>query len=282
MSQKSYNDTASLYLIPTPIGNLEDITIRSLNILKAVDIILCEDTRETGKLLNAYDIKKKLIACHEFNQEKVKSYVVKELKNGLNIGLVTDQGTPIISDPGFVIVKEVINNSFNVISLPGATAFVPALINSGIEPSPFLFYGFLNAKSSKQKKELEKLKKVPYTMIFYEAPHRIKETLKNMLEIFGNRNICLEREISKIHEEVYREKISDIISIANSSELKGEFVLVVEGNHEEVSFDDLTIKEHVDLYRNDGLSTNEAIKKVAMERNVAKSVIYKEYHVGSD
>lgn len=282
MSQKSYNDSASLYLIPTPIGNLEDITIRSLNTLKTVDIILCEDTRETGKLLNAYDIKKKLVACHEFNQDKIKSYVVEELRNGLNIGLVTDQGTPIISDPGFVIVKEVINNSFNVISLPGATAFVPALINSGIEPSPFLFYGFLNAKSSKQKKELEKLKKIPYTMIFYEAPHRLKETLKNMFDILGNRNICLEREISKIHEEVYREKISDIISIASSSELKGEFVLIVEGNHEKISYDDLTIQEHVDLYRNDGLSTNDAIKKVATERNVAKSIIYKEYHVGSE
>ena len=278
MSQISYNDTASLYLIPTPIGNLEDITIRSLNTLKTVDIILCEDTRETGKLLKAYDIKKKLVACHEYNQDKVKSYVIEELNKGLNIGLVTDQGTPIISDPGFVIVKEVIDNSFNVISLPGATAFVPALINSGIEPSPFLFYGFLNAKSSKQKKELEKLIQIPYTIIFYEAPHRLKDTLINMLDILGNRNICLEREISKIHEEVYREKISDIIPLADS--LKGEFVLVVEGNHETVHYDDISILEHVELYIKDGLSTNDAIKKVAKERNVAKSIIYKEYHVG--
>ena len=250
MSQISYNDTASLYLIPTPIGNLEDITIRSLNTLKTVDIILCEDTRETGKLLKAYDIKKKLVACHEYNQDKVKSYVIEELNKGLNIGLVTDQGTPIISDPGFVIVKEVIDNSFNVISLPGATAFVPALINSGIEPSPFLFYGFLIAKSSKQKKELEKLKQIPYTIIFYEAPHRLKDTLINMLDILGNRNICLEREISKIHEEVYREKISDIIPLADS--LKGEFVLVVEGNHETVHYDDISILEHVELYIKDG------------------------------
>lgn len=278
MSQISYNDTASLYLIPTPIGNLEDITIRSLNTLKTVDIILCEDTRETGKLLKAYDIKKKLVACHEYNQDKVKPYVIEELNKGLNIGLVTDQGTPIISDPGFVIVKEVIDNSFNVISLPGATAFVPALINSGIEPSPFIFYGFLNAKSSKQKKELEKLKQIPYTIIFYEAPHRLKDTLINMLDILGNRNICLEREISKIHEEVYREKISDIIPLADS--LKGEFVLVVEGNHETVHYDDISIQEHVELYIKDGLSTNDAIKKVAKERNVAKSIIYKEYHVG--
>lgn len=278
MSQKSYNDTASLYLIPTPIGNLEDITIRSLNILKSVDFILCEDTRETSKLLNKYEIKKKLVACHEFNQENVKSYVVNELKNGKNIGLVTDQGTPIISDPGFIIVKEVIKNDFNVISLPGATAFVPALINSGIEPSPFLFYGFLNTKSSKRKKELELLKPLKYTMIFYEAPHRLKDTLVQMLDILGDRNICLEREISKLHEEVYRDKISNIISIADT--LKGEFVLVVEGNHEVINYDSLSINEHVEIYLKDGISTNDAIKIVAKERNVAKSVIYKEYHNG--
>ena len=278
MSQMSYDDSASLYLIPTPIGNLEDITIRSLNTLKTVDFILCEDTRETGKLLNKYDIKKRLVACHEFNQDKVKDYVVSELKNGLNIGLVTDQGTPIISDPGYIVVKEVIAQGFNVISLPGATAFVPALINSGIEPSPFLFYGFLNAKSSKQRKELQSLSKLPYTLIFYEAPHRLKDTLNNMLDILGDRKICLEREISKIHEEVIRDTIKGVISIADS--LKGEFVLVVEGNHETVNYDDIDIIEHVEIYIKDGMSANDAIKLVAKERNVPKSVIYKEYHVG--
>lgn len=278
MKQVSYNDSASLYLIPTPIGNLDDITIRSLNTLKTVDVLLCEDTRETSKLLNAYDIKKKLVACHEFNQDKVKDYVIEELKNGLNIGLVTDQGTPIISDPGYIVVQEVINSGFNVISLPGATAFVPALINSGIEPSPFLFYGFLNAKSSKQKKELNTLSKLSYTLIFYEAPHRLKSTLENMLEEFGDRNICLEREISKIHEEVIRDKISEIIKIADS--LKGEFVIVVEGNKDTVNFDDIDIITHVDLYVKDGMSVNDAIKLVAKERGVSKSIIYKEYHVG--
>lgn len=278
MSQISYDDSASLYLIPTPIGNLDDITIRSLNTLKTVDLILCEDTRETGKLLNKYEIKKKLVACHEFNQDKVKDYVVQELRNGLNIGLVTDQGTPIISDPGYIVVKEVIAQGFNVISLPGATAFVPALINSGIEPSPFLFYGFLNAKSSKQKKELQGLSKFPYTLIFYEAPHRLKETLQNMLEIFGDRKICLEREISKIHEEVIRDTISGVISIVDT--LKGEFVIIVEGNHDSVNYDDIDIIEHVDIYVKDGMSANDAIKLVAKERGVPKSVIYKEYHLG--
>lgn len=278
MSQVSYDNSASLFLIPTPIGNLDDITIRSLETLKSVDLILCEDTRESGKLLNKYGIKKKLVACHEFNQDKIKSYVVDELRNGLNIGLITDQGTPIISDPGFNVVKEVINNNFNVISLPGATAFVPALINSGLSPSPFLFYGFLNSKSSKQKKELDFLKKYPYTMIFYEAPHRLKETLINMLSVFGDRDICLQREISKIHEEIYRDKISNIIDICDN--LKGEFVVVVSGCDDVVDFSDLSVIDHVNLYLKDGISLNEATKIVAKERNVSKSIIYKEYHNG--
>lgn len=278
MSQVSYDNSASLFLIPTPIGNLDDITIRSLETLKSVDLILCEDTRESGKLLNKYGIKKKLVACHEFNQDKIKSYVVDELRNGLNIGLITDQGTPIISDPGFNVVKEVINNNFNVISLPGATAFVPALINSGLSPSPFLFYGFLNSKSSKQKKELDFLKNYPYTMIFYEAPHRLKDTLINMLSVFGDRDICLQREISKIHEEIYRDKISNIIDICDN--LKGEFVVVVSGCDDVVDFSDLSVIDHVNLYLKDGISLNEATKIVAKERNVSKSIIYKEYHNG--
>ena len=278
MSQVSYDNSASLFLIPTPIGNLDDITIRSLETLKSVDLILCEDTRESGKLLNKYGIKKKLVACHEFNQDKIKSYVVDELRKGLNIGLITDQGTPIISDPGFNVVKEVINNNFNVISLPGATAFVPALINSGLSPSPFLFYGFLNSKSSKQKKELDFLKKYPYTMIFYEAPHRLKDTLINMLSVFGDRDICLQREISKIHEEIYRDKISNIIDICDN--LKGEFVVVVSGCDDVVDFSDLSVIDHVNLYLKDGISLNEATKIVAKERNVSKSIIYKEYHNG--
>ena len=142
MIQKSYNDTPSLYLIPTPIGNLDDITVRSLNTLKTVDVILCEDTRDTGLLLSHYDIKKKLVSCHEYNEDKMIETVVGMLKEGLNIGLVTDQGTPIISDPGYIVSRGVIEAGYNVISLPGATAFVPALTSSGIEPSPFIYYGF--------------------------------------------------------------------------------------------------------------------------------------------
>ena len=257
---------------------MDDITIRSLNTLKEVDLVLCEDTRETGKLLSKYDIKKKLVSCHEFNEDKVKTYVIEQLSKGMNIGLVTDQGTPIISDPGYVIVNEVISNNYNVISLPGATAFVPALTSSGISPSPFLFYGFLNAKDSKQKKELLGLKDYKYTMIFYESPHRLENTLKNMLEVLGNRKISISREISKIHEEIYRDYIENLIPIASS--LKGEFVLIVDGNHEKVDYSDMTIIEHVNIYLEDGISEKDAIKLVAKERNVAKSIIYKEYHNG--
>ena len=278
MSQKSYDDSASLYLIPTPIGNLDDITVRALKILETVDFILCEDTRETGKLLSKYNIKKKLVSCHEFNEDKIKSNVVDELSKGMNIGLVTDQGTPIISDPGYIIAREVIRCGYNVISLPGATAFVPALTSSGISPSPFIFYGFLNAKNSKQKSELEALKNLKYTMIFYESVHRIKDTLSNMLEVFGDRNISINREISKIHEEIVRGKISELIDLVD--EMKGEFVIIVEGNTNVVDFSNLTVVEHIKLYLDDGMSEKDAIKLVAKERNVAKSIIYKEYHLG--
>ena len=276
MIQKSFNDTNSLYLIPTPIGNLEDITIRSLNILKKVDVVLCEDTRDTGVLLKNYDIKKKLISCHEFNEKKIIDNVLNMLKNGKNIGLVTDQGTPIISDPGYIISRAVIDAGFNVVSLPGATAFVPALTSSGIEPSPFLFYGFLNPKKNKQIQELKSLSHLKYTLIFYESVHRLKETLRNMLDVLGNRRIALCRELSKIHEEICRDNISNILSLVD--DMKGEFVIIVEGNKEMTDYSSLDVIDHIKLYLADGLNEMEAIKCVAKERNVSKSVIYNEYH----
>lgn len=275
MIQKSYNDTPSLYLIPTPIGNYDDITIRSLNILKSVDEILCEDTRDTGLLLSHYGIKKHLVSCHEYNEDKMIDYVINKLKSGLNLGLVTDQGTPIISDPGYIVARGVIESGYNVISLPGATAFVPALTSSGIEPSPFMFYGFLNSKNSKQIQELNSLKSYKYTIIFYESVHRIKDTLENILSVFGDRNICLCRELSKIYEEYARGKISDIIPLVST--MKGEFVIVVEGNKDVVDYSNLDVVEHVRMYLSD-MSEMEAVKRVAHERGVAKSVIYNEYH----
>ena len=278
MIQKSYDDTASLYLIPTPIGNIDDITVRALNTLNSVDEILCEDTRTTGILLKRYNINKKLVSCHEYNEEKMIDYVISKLKDGYNLGLVTDQGSPIISDPGFVVARGVIEAGFNVISLPGATAFVPALSSSGIEPSPFMFFGFLNSKKSKQIEELKSLKSYKYTFIIYEAVHSIKNTLENMLDVLGDRNICIGREISKIHEEYTRGKISEILPIVDS--MKGEFVIIVEGNKEIVDYSNLDIISHVNLYLEDGMKEMDAIKLVAKERKVAKSIIYSEYHKG--
>lgn len=276
MKQKSYDQKASLYLIPTPIGNLEDITIRSLNLLKSVDLILCEDTRESLMLLKKYDIVKKLVSCHEYNEEKIKDYVVQELASGKNIGLITDQGTPIVSDPGYTVARYVIEQGYSVIGLPGATAFVPALISSGLSSIHFLYYGFLNAKESKLKQELNSLKSYPFTMIFYEAPHRIQKTLKNMLDVFGDRQISVSREISKVHEEIIRGKISECLEELDV--IKGEFVIVVDGSSNEVDYSNLSVAEHVNLYLADGIREMEAIKIVAKERGVAKSVIYKEYH----
>lgn len=276
MSQKSYNNTPTLYLIPTPIGNMEDITLRAVNILKEVEVIFSEDTRVTGILLKHLDIKKKLIASHEHNETKNSELALSYLKQGYNIGLVTDRGTPIISDPGYGIAKYVIEQGYNVVGLPGPTALIPALIVSGLNPSPFLFYGFLNNKESKAKKELENLKELKATMIFYEAPHRLEKTLGNMLEILGNRNISISREISKRYEEVYRGNISQVIDEAKDA--KGEFVIVVEGNTEIKSYDNLSVIEHVNLYLEEDMKLMDAIKKVAKERNVSKSDIYNEYH----
>lgn len=277
MIQKSYKeDKSNLYLIPTPIGNLEDITLRSIKMLDKVDFLLCEDTRVTAELLKHLKISKKLIHSDDHNEDNVKNMVVGKLREGYNIGLVTDRGTPIISDPGYKIVEYVTSLGFNVISLPGATAFVPALTASGIEPAPFLFYGFLNSKESKRLQELKTLEKLPYTIIFYEAPHRLKTTLENMLEVFGNRKICVSREISKLYEEYIRDTVSNIIPI--SDQLKGEFVIVVEGNKQVEDYSFLSIIDHVNLYIEDGMKPNDAMKMVAKERNTSKSVIYKEYH----
>ena len=276
MSQKSYNNTPTLYLIPTPIGNMEDITLRAINILKEVEVIFSEDTRVTGILLKHLDIKKKLVASHEHNETKNQELALSYLKQGYNIGLVTDRGTPIISDPGYGIAKYVIEQGYNVVGLPGATALIPALIVSGLNPAPFLFYGFLNNKESKAIKELESLKNIKATMIFYEAPHRLEKTLGNMLEVFGNRHISISREISKRYEEVYRGTIKEVIE--ETKEAKGEFVIVVEGNTEVKSYENLSVVEHVNLYVDEDMKLMDAIKKVAKERNVSKSDIYNEYH----
>ena len=275
MIQNSYNNTPSLYLIPTPIGNLDDITYRAVKVLEEVEVIFSEDTRVTLNLLNNFGIKKKLISLHEHNENDIKEKVLDYLKLGFSVGLVTDRGTPIISDPGYKTVKYVSDNNFNVIALPGATAFVCALIASGISPQPFIFYGFLNSKDSRKKEELELLKDVEYTMIFYEAPHRIINTLNIMLDIFGNRKISISREITKKFETIYRGNLNDIIK--NIPE-KGEFVIVVSGNDEKEVISDLSIKESVNLYIKAGFDVMSSIKKVARDKKLPKNEIYKEYH----
>lgn len=277
MSQKSYDNTPTLYLIPTPIGNMEDITIRAINTLKLVDVIFCEDTRVTGQLLSYYNINKKLISSHNFNESKNISKLLEYLNNGLNIGLVSDRGTPIISDPGFELARSAIDSGYNVVSLPGATALIPALTSSGINPKPFYYYGFLSNKDSARKKELESLKNISATLVIYEAPHRIKKTLNDLGNILGNnRKISISREISKKYEEIYRGTIWEIIEQEN--EYKGELVIVVEGNHEKHEYNNISIVEHVDLYLNDGYSVMDAIKTVAKERGVKKSDVYNSYH----
>ena len=210
------------------------------------------------------------------NEEKNFNLVVNALSEGKNVGLVSDRGTPVISDPGYNIAKKVIEKGYNVVGLPGATALIPALITSGIEPLPFLFYGFLNSKDSKLRKELEEIKKYKHTINFYEAPHRINKTLENMKNILGDRKISISREISKRYEEIYRGNITDVM--LELQEPKGEFVIVIEGNKEEDVYDDLSIEKQVELYESDGMSKMEAIKKVAKLRKVPKSEIYNLIH----
>ena len=272
MSQKSYNsDKATLYLIPTPIGNMDDISVRCLNTLKEVEVIFSEDTRVTQQLLNHFDIKKKLISSHSYNEQMNTDKLLSYLSNGKNVGLVTDRGTPIISDPGYVLAKEAINNGYNVVAIPGVTAFVPALIASGLNPQPFLFYGFLSNKSSKRKKELLELKSYPYTLIFYEAPHRLEETLGDIEDTLGNRNISISREISKKFEEIYRGTIEEVKQEIIGA--KGEFVIVVDGNYEVIDYNNITVAEHIELFVKEGNDIKTAIKLVAKERNVPKSEI---------
>lgn len=277
MSQKSYDNTPTLYLIPTPIGNMEDITIRAVNTLKMVDVIFCEDTRVTLQLLKHYDINKKLISSHEYNESKNKEKLLEFLKSGLNVGLVSDRGTPIISDPGYELANFAIENGYNVVSLPGPTALIPALTSSGISPMPFYYYGFLKPQDSARRKELEFLKNIDATLIIYEAPHRINKTLIDLGNILGNnRKISISREITKKYEEIYRGTIKELIE--QNNEYKGELVIVVEGNKNTTEYKNLSIYDHVNLYIEDGKSSMDAIKIVARERGMKKSEVYDLYH----
>ena len=273
MWQESYNNKPTLYIVPTPIGNLEDMTTRAINVLKSVDVIFSEDTRVTSQLLNYFNIKNKLIHMDDHNEEDVKYKVESFLKENNNVAIVTDRGTPIISDPGYKTVKYLRENGYNVVALPGPCAFVPALVSSGISSEHFTFYGFLSSKEKKMHDELMYLKDSDYTLVFYEAPHRILKTLNAMLEIFGDRYISISREISKLHESIFVGYLSDAINTIN---VKGEFVIVVEPSRDKI-LNDMSIFDNVTLYIKSGLSSMDAIKKVAKERKIPKSDVYKEF-----
>ena len=280
--QKSFKqEGASLYLVATPIGNLGDMTPRCIETLKSVDLIAAEDTRHTKKLCHAFEIETPLTSYHEHNKDSKGNQIIALLEEGKNIALVSDAGLPCISDPGYEIVADAIKAGYAVVPIPVANAALSALIASGLVPQPFLFYGFLNRVKSKKKKELEDLKYQPFTTIYYESPHRIKETLQVMLEILGNRRVVIARELTKQYEEFIRGTIQEILEVAD--ELRGEMVVIVEGTTEKkeevVWWQDLDIIEHVNYYIEQGHSPNESIKRVAKERKLAKNEVYRTFHI---
>lgn len=264
-----------LYLVATPIGNLSDITFRAIEILKSVDKIYAEDTRNSITLLRHYNITTKLESYHEYNQDIKTDVIIDELKNGMSIAIISDAGLPIISDPGYKIVKEASKLGIAISTIPGASAGISALIASGIAPMPYTFYGFLDSKKTKRIAELNNLKHVTHTLIFYEAPHRIFDTLKDMLDVFGDRQICLARELTKTFEEYIRGSISQVLEIES---IKGEIVLIVEGfNEEDVVSDEINKFEKIDELISLGYKSTEAIKEVANLLKLDRKELYKEY-----
>lgn len=267
------HDNGILYLVATPIGNLSDMTYRAVEILNSVDKIYAEDTRNSIFLLKHFNINTKLESYHEYNQDVKTNDIIEELKSGLKIAVISDAGLPVISDPGYKIVKEAANQGIAISTIPGASAGISALIASGIAPMPYTFYGFLDSKKTKRINELNELKYIPHTIIFYEAPHRIFETLSDMLEVFGDRYVTLARELTKTYEEYIRGNISDILKLES---LKGEMVLIVEGYKEKV-LDTNNPNEKIDELISLGYKPNEAIKEVAKLYNLDRKELYKEY-----
>ena len=272
MIQKSYSKTenGNLYVVPTPIGNIKDITLRAVNTLKEVDLIYAEDTRTSSVLMKLLDIKKPMKACHIHNEATIKFNIISELKEGKNIALISDQGTPLLSDPGHEVVTEVINQGLNVIALPGASALLPALNMSGLEANKFLFYGFLNSKSSAAKKELKSLKDFEFTLVFYESPHRFLTTMGNILEVMGDRKVGISREITKIHEEVFRGTVSECIN--NYKTIKGEIVIVLEKGQKETNME--LVMAELDKVKKSGLSNKDAVKLISEKYKISKNMLY--------
>lgn len=265
-----------LYLVATPIGNLDDITLRAIKVLKEADLIAAEDTRHTLKLLNHLEISKPMVSYHRHNEEFRCDFLMNELKGGKNIALLSDAGTPGISDPGEEIVKECIKENVKIVPIPGACAMINALITSGISTKEFCFYGFLPLNKKNRKEKIEEIRDINKTIILYEAPHKIKNTLEDLKKVLSkNRKIVLAREITKIHEEFIRGNIDEILKQVDK--LKGEMVLIIEGNYEEKrnGLCDLSIEEHYKYYEEKGVEKKEIIKRIAKDRNVNKNEIYK-------
>lgn len=267
-----------LFIVATPIGNLEDITLRAINVLKKVDLIAAEDTRHTLKLLNHLEISKPLISNHRHNEDEKTNILIEKLKQGLDIALVSDAGTPGICDPGEAIIKRCIEENIEVIPIPGACAMINALIASGIDTKEFTFLGFLPLNKKTRKEKLEEIRKSNKTIILYEAPHKLMSTLKDLKQILENRQIVLARELTKIHEEFIRGNIEELIEA--SENLKGEMILIIEKSNkieDKNNFENLSLEEHYKLYKNQGLEKKEIIKKIAKDRNLSKNEIYQKF-----
>lgn len=270
-----------LYLVATPIGNLEDITLRALRILKEVDIIAAEDTRHTLGLLNHFEISKPLISYYKQNEKIKSNFLIEKLLEGKDIAIVSDAGTPGISDPGEEIVKCAIENNIEVIPIPGACALINALIASGLSTREFCFIGFLSSIKKDKREKLEDLKYETRTLILYEAPHKLKGTLENILEILGDRKIVLAKEITKIHEYFIRNNVSSILE--RIDEIKGEFVILIEGSIESkkdielIKMNEMSLEEHYNLYEKQGFTKKDIIKKIAKDRNVNKNEVYQSF-----
>ena len=268
----------TLYVVATPIGNLEDITLRAIETLKNVDLIAAEDTRHTLKLLNHLEISKPLISYHRHNEEIKTEKLIEKLKEGQNIALVSDAGTPGICDPGEVVIKKCIEQNIDIIPIPGACAMINALITSGIDTGEFTFFGFLPLNKKTRKEKLKEIQESSKTVLLYEAPHKLMATLKDLEQILGDRQVVLARELTKIHEQFIRGNIKQIIQQAE--DLKGEIVLIIEKNKDVIikeNFNDLTLEEHYKLYESQGMDKKEIIKKIAKDRGLSKNEVYQKF-----
>lgn len=284
-TQQSYAESnlGTLYLVPTPIGNLDDMTFRAVQTLNEVDLVACEDTRVTQKLLNHFEIDTAKVSYHEHNVHAQTNELIRDLLDGKNIAQVSDAGMPSISDPGVELVAAAVTQNIPVVPLPGANAALTALIASGLAPQPFTFYGFLSRKKSELNEELEQLKDKTETLMFYESPHRLVRFLKELVNVFGEeRKVVLARELTKRYEEFIRGTAKEVLDWADETELRGEFVVLVAGNdevEEEVYWEDWTVLQHVEYKMTyEKMSSKDAIKAVAKERKIPKREVYAEYH----